>query len=594
MLELLNPAAAWWLLLVPALVALYLLRPRPQRKAVSSLRLWQALPDIERPRARLRRLPRSLLLLLQALLLLAGAVALMQPAFSSSLGKRHLVILLDASGSMQASDGASSRFEEAKAEARKLVAGLTLEERATILRVGTDVTTLCSACTRPDAEQAIAGARPGVGRADLSSALGVVAGLATHSEQGRVDAVLISDGAFDSLPAEGLPSSLRFVHVGKSADNRAITVLSARRPPDGSQGYEVYGRVENFGASEAIIEVSALADTVPLETHNLTLPPGGHADLIWQVPAGTARFTANMNSPDALAADNHTVLFLPKDNQYKVVVNAAQPALYRRVLEGIPGIQVTDKQSDIAPAFTVIEGRLPETLPVGSLLLVNPDGEPLPSQGDIGNVRPLSGAAAHPLLDGIDLGALIVQKAHRYGEVSWLEPLVQSEGGPLLLAGERDGRRIAMLTFDPADSNLSKLAAFPLLMSNVVDWLYPLAGSQALRPGERLYLSPGSTVDTPDGRNLSVSAQGTFADTEQQGLYTVKKGNETLTQFAVNMSDGQESDLAPRAHPELDRQDSATAAQGATRQEMWSPVAGLALLLLGGEWVFYCWKRGQA
>src|SRR5438552_3572468 len=193
MLELLNPAASWWLLLVPALVALYLLRPRPERRSVSSLRLWQALPDIERPRARLRRLPKSLLLLLQVLLLLAGALALMQPAFSSALGKRHLVILLDASGSMQAVDGSSSRFEQARSEARKLVSGLALEERATILRVGTNVTTLCSACTRLDAERAIADARPGAGRADLAAALGVAAGLATHSELGRVDAVLISD-----------------------------------------------------------------------------------------------------------------------------------------------------------------------------------------------------------------------------------------------------------------------------------------------------------------------------------------------------------------------------------------------------------------
>src|SRR5438477_6106514 len=134
MLELLNPTAAWWLLLVPALVALYLLRPRPVRRAVSSLRLWRLLPDIERPKARLRRLPRSLLLLLQILLLLAGALALMQPAFSSAPTNRHLVILLDASGSMQAVDGSSTRFEQAKSEARKLVADLTAQERATVLR----------------------------------------------------------------------------------------------------------------------------------------------------------------------------------------------------------------------------------------------------------------------------------------------------------------------------------------------------------------------------------------------------------------------------------------------------------------------------
>src|SRR5215210_1108936 len=109
----LNPAATWWLLLVPALVAMYMLRPRAQRKPVPSLRLWQNLPLVERPRARLRRPPLSLLLLLQALLLLAGAIALIQPAFSSP-ASRHTVIIMDASGSMQAQNGPSSRFEQAK------------------------------------------------------------------------------------------------------------------------------------------------------------------------------------------------------------------------------------------------------------------------------------------------------------------------------------------------------------------------------------------------------------------------------------------------------------------------------------------------
>src|SRR5207302_8772561 len=95
---------------------------------------------------------------------------------------------------------------------------------------------------------------------------------------------------------------------------------------------------------------------------------------------------------------------------------------------------------------------------------------------------------------------------------------------------------------------------FPLLMSNLVDWLYPLAGSQALRPGERLFLPTDSIVETPGGRILAVGAQGVFADTEEQGLYTVKEGGKTSMEFAVNMSDAQEANITPRAHPELERQ----------------------------------------
>jgi hypothetical protein len=84
----LAPAAAWWLLLIPALVLLYILRPQPLRRPVSSLRLWREVPQVDRSRARLRRPPLSLLLLLQVLLLAAGAFALMRPALSEG-GSRH-------------------------------------------------------------------------------------------------------------------------------------------------------------------------------------------------------------------------------------------------------------------------------------------------------------------------------------------------------------------------------------------------------------------------------------------------------------------------------------------------------------------------
>ena len=168
----LNPGAAVWLLLVPLLVGLYMLRPRAERTLVPSLRLWQALPQADQPRARLRRPPLSLLLLLQALVLGAGAFALMQPSIAAPVG-RTVVIMLDASGSMLTVSGGTSRFEQAREEARRLVRAMQPEDRATLLRVGSSVLTLCSSCDQKRADEALLAARPGAGRADWASALGL-------------------------------------------------------------------------------------------------------------------------------------------------------------------------------------------------------------------------------------------------------------------------------------------------------------------------------------------------------------------------------------------------------------------------------------
>lgn len=606
-LNVLNPAAAWWLLLVPLLIILYMLRPHSRRQPISSLRLWRELPQVERPTPRLRRPPLSWLLLLQLLLLGVGAFALMQPAFQSPAAHRMLV-MLDTSGSMQMLDGSTSRFEEARSEAAKLASNLRDNDRVTLLNVGPNVATACQDCNRAEYERALRDLQPSAGHADWPSAVSLAQGLAGQPGDGSIATYAISDGAFSPIAGEGAPVAMHFIQVGTPADNRAITILSARRPPNGTSGYSAYARVENASSSLASLNVAALADTVPLPNRSLQIPAGGHADVTWQVPDGTIKLTVSIDSPDALLADNSAALFLPAGGQNSVLVKSDHADLYMRALSGYHGLQpVTGTvKSGSDTAFTVWEGDLPAALPPGGLLLVNPSGSLLPSTGDMENVGAPDVEQSHPLMADLDLRALSVQKAHKITVPNWLEPIAQGPGGPLILAGERDGRRIAVLTFDPADSNLPKLAAFPLLMANLADWLYPQAGVGALHPGDAALVPPGSTVTTPSGRKFPVSEAGVFADTGEVGIYSVaatsgggqgsvdkqNPAQDATRAFAVNMADAHESTAAPQSHPELERA-AVPGPEKVTVQDFWWPVSLLALVLAGGEWLLYCLKRGR-
>lgn len=598
-MNLLNPAAAWWLLLVPALIALYMLRPRSRRKPVPSLRLWRELPQVERPTPRLRRPPLSWLLLLQALLLAAGAFALMQPALFAPAA-RHTVVLLDMSGSMQTSDGSTSRFERARAEARNVSGKLRDTDRLTLLGVGPSVVTACSNCARTDFERALRDLKPSAGRANWPSAVSIAAGLAGQAGANATTTYVISDGAFAALPGDGLPPDMRFVRVGSNVTNLAVSVLSARRPPNNSPGYSAYARIDNVSNAHANVQVSAIADTVPLAPRDLSIPAGGHADVTWNVPAGTLKLTVGVNTRDALAADNQAVLFLPANSQNQVIVKSDDPAMYMRAVAGYHGLQpITDTvRGSAETAFTVWEGELPSALPPGGLFLVNPSGSLLSSSGDMENLGSLETTSEHPLLRDIDLRALFVERARKYEAPAWLEPIVQSADGPLLLAGEQDGRRIAVLAFDPRESNLPKLAAFPLLMANVADWLYPQSGVGALRPGEAAIVPPGATVTTPSGRTAQATEAGVFAETHEVGIYTVAAPNaqataqDTARSFAVNMTDINESNVTLQDHPELERA-AIEVSDRLTTEDYWSPLAALALVLAGGEWLLYCLKRGR-
>src|SRR5438309_8954395 len=115
------PAAA----LLAAILATYLLRPKRPTRRVSSTFLWlAALHDLEAQRP-WRRVPPSLLLLLQIVALAAIVGAVARPfVLSTQSSGPYTIVLLDASASMQATDVTPSRFEAARAKVRRMIDAL--------------------------------------------------------------------------------------------------------------------------------------------------------------------------------------------------------------------------------------------------------------------------------------------------------------------------------------------------------------------------------------------------------------------------------------------------------------------------------------
>src|SRR5919197_1305455 len=108
--------------LLALVLATYLLRPRRPQRRISSTFLWlAALNDVQAAKP-WRRVPPSVLLLLQLLAVATISLALARPyVLSTDASGPYSIVLLDGSASMQATDVAPSRYEAAKAKARKLI-----------------------------------------------------------------------------------------------------------------------------------------------------------------------------------------------------------------------------------------------------------------------------------------------------------------------------------------------------------------------------------------------------------------------------------------------------------------------------------------
>src|SRR5512133_704167 len=107
---------------ISGLVILYFLKLRRTEQMIACTLLWKrAVQDLQ-VNAPFQRLRRNLLLLLQLLALAAMAAALAGPVMSLTRGPgKRMVIVIDRSASMNATDVAPSRLEEAKRQARVFV-----------------------------------------------------------------------------------------------------------------------------------------------------------------------------------------------------------------------------------------------------------------------------------------------------------------------------------------------------------------------------------------------------------------------------------------------------------------------------------------
>src|SRR5216117_2882045 len=118
----LAPFALTLFALSVPLVLLYFLKVRRRERTVSSLLLWStALRDREASTF-FQRLQRDPLLMLQLLALLALAFALARPAVTvMGHGAKRIVVVLDTSASMKATDASPSRFARAQRQALDVV-----------------------------------------------------------------------------------------------------------------------------------------------------------------------------------------------------------------------------------------------------------------------------------------------------------------------------------------------------------------------------------------------------------------------------------------------------------------------------------------
>ena len=215
----LSPLALFGLAFLPVVLAMYLLKLRRDQQVVPSTLLWKRLlADVE-ANAPWQRLRRSLLLLLQLLLVALLALLAARPFLERPAGLAgDVVVVLDTSASMGATDIPPDRLTEAKAKIFVRLKDLPANGTVSVIAAGRTARVVVNGTSDLGrVRAAIDGIAVESATGDLGDALNLADALAARA--GDAEILVATDGALAIKPTNRLSHKVSVLQVGREQRN---------------------------------------------------------------------------------------------------------------------------------------------------------------------------------------------------------------------------------------------------------------------------------------------------------------------------------------------------------------------------------------
>ncbi len=633
----------------PAVIALYFLKLKRQPLEVPSTYLWSRTIEDLHVNSIWQRLRQSLLLFLQLLLLILLMFACLRPGWrGAKLTGDRFIFLIDTSASMSATDVEPTRLELAKKQVLGMIGQMKSDDVAMVIAFSDSVGGVQSFTnSRSLLRQYVNQVKPTNRTSDLGGALRAASGLANPgrtSDANNVNDVqvadplpatlyLLTDGGFSTVPNFSLGNlEPVYIPIGvEKPENIAIVAFSAERNQERPDELQAFARLENSGEEDVTLEVSLYVDDQLSDTYGVTVDGGKESGVKFQledIEQGVLRL--ELDHKDALLLDNTAYTAINKSRRARVLLVTPGNQMLEWALDtdgvlelatvAVAGVADLDKKDhqDLATAgyydLIIYDRCVPKKMPQANTMFM---GRLPPVEGwSLGEkeILPIviDTDRVHPLTQYIDMGNVAILEGRSVKAPPGGTVLIDSDVGTLFAVGPREGFEDAVLGFAIIDddekgslepkTDWPKRRSFPVFVMNVVRYLGGSSGSTVtptVKPGREIKLrtqSPADrlTIEAPNKRRAEVSRKGqntfNYNDTDLLGLYNVFEGKakKPSQQFAVNLFDSRESNLAPTPtikfpYDEVEGQVGLEPARSEAWK--WLLIAGLVVLVF--EWYVY-------
>jgi hypothetical protein len=450
---------------------------------------------------------------------------------------------------------------------------------------------------------------------------------------------IFSDGGVGAVPKFKLGNlEPIYVKIGEEKQqNVAIASFSTDVNPEKPGQIQAFARLENYSEAEMQVEASLFLNDTLLDAQKITLPKRGEKGL---PGASGARFEMNntiesgvlklvLDAKDNLAADNtaHAVVNLPHPAKVLVVTpgnDALELALGTDEAKKVADVSFTepkfletkdyaDKAIEGAFDLIIFDQCSPKIMPNCNTLFIGrlPPTDWTAKGPKQGPPLVIDTDQVHPLTQLVQMGNVkIVEAIPLVGPQGTLT-LIEADIGPIYAIGPRAGYEDAVIAFDivsftpegkrEVNTDWPIRRSFPVFVMNAVKYLGGVRSSLAapnIKPGQPAILRTAIPVDfvmvdTPRKERHRVPKESSnsyiYGRTDELGVYEVREGaaSKANQQFAVNLFDARESDLALREIEIGVEKLKGETGKKASRQELWKWLLLVAIGVLVFEWYIY-------
>ncbi len=456
------------------------------------------------------------------------------------------------------------------------------------------------------------------------------------------DVWLFSDGRVLDPQDLAIRGKVTFDPIGTDkAGNVAIVAMSAKRTYERPTEVQVFARLANYGPEPVKADVQLSVDGRVRTVAATNLLPdrwsdeqrdqaesAGNADrasveFTLELTESAVRKVEQMHREgDSLASDDAAQVIVPPPKTLAVLL-------------------VSNGNFFIEKLFNVLELKSPDTMIPAAyeqnvpnkydvIIFDNYSPKALPTSG---NFIYFGGVAAglklkavreenrnvlweegvgvldwqrdHPILRHLSLQPIVTRTALKLDVPAETQILIEGTKGPLLLMHREGQSTHLVFAFDYMESNLPVRPTFPVIIYNALQYLAvgaDMSVRQSFDPGAtpripRAHLDRVAvglkevTLNGPMGsRTVGVPAAGDFAlpALDTVGVYTIDPAIPQYDRIAVNLLDGNESNLLPVDKAPGGIGDTIEVGGGKSRLELWWwIVACAALPMLLIEWWVY-------